>query len=101
MEVEATEPALVVISQSFYHNWRATVDGKSVPLLRAPVSYTHLDVYKRQFVERANAWKGKHDTDRAMADYDNAVRIDPEGILNGSTRNERSTNCLLYTSRCV
>ena len=29
------------------------------------------------FVERGNAWKGKHDTDRAMADYDNAIRIDP------------------------
>lgn len=26
------------------------------------------------FVERGNAWKGKHDTDRAMADYDSAIR---------------------------
>lgn len=35
VEVQANEPALVVISQSFSRNWRATVDGQAVPLLRA------------------------------------------------------------------
>ena len=33
--VQAAEPALVVIAQTYYHNWRAFVDGKPVPLLRA------------------------------------------------------------------
>lgn len=35
VEVQANDPALVVISQSFSRNWRATVDGQPVPLLRA------------------------------------------------------------------
>ena len=42
--VEAAEPALVVVAQSFYHNWRAYVGGKSVPLLRANYAYQALEV---------------------------------------------------------
>jgi hypothetical protein len=34
-EVSADAPALVVVAQTYYHNWRATVDGRPVPLLRA------------------------------------------------------------------
>lgn len=33
--VEASASALVVIAQSFYHNWHAYVDGKPVPIWRA------------------------------------------------------------------
>ena len=35
IEVEAAEPSLVVVAQTYYHNWRAYVDGQPVPLLRA------------------------------------------------------------------
>jgi len=35
IEVDTKEPALVVLAQTFYHPWRATIDGRSVPLLRA------------------------------------------------------------------
>jgi hypothetical protein len=35
LEVEAPAPALVSISQAWYHNWIATVDGQPTPLWRA------------------------------------------------------------------
>jgi len=38
-DVEATEPSLVVISQSYYHLWRASMDGQAIPLLRANVAF--------------------------------------------------------------
>ena len=34
-EVESSAPALVVIAQSFYHPWKATVNGQPANLLRA------------------------------------------------------------------
>ena len=42
--VEAGEPALVVVSQSFSRNWRATVDGKPVALLRANHAFQAVEV---------------------------------------------------------
>lgn len=35
VEVESSGDAIVVFAQAFYHCWKATVNGKSVPLLRA------------------------------------------------------------------
>jgi hypothetical protein len=35
IEAEAAGPSLVVIAQTYYHNWRASVDGQPAPLLRA------------------------------------------------------------------
>ena len=34
-EVESSQPTIVVISQTYYHNWQAWVDGQPAPLLRA------------------------------------------------------------------
>jgi hypothetical protein len=34
-EVESSQPTVVVISQAYYHNWQAWMDGQPVPLLRA------------------------------------------------------------------
>ena len=54
-----------------------------------PVSYTHLDVYKRQ-VRRPNAFK------RFMEKFKfgkSKIRL--------HKNNKRSKICLLYTSRCV
>jgi hypothetical protein len=42
--VEAATPAMVVIAQSFYHNWRAFVDGRPVPLWRANHAFQALEV---------------------------------------------------------
>ena len=42
--MEANEPALVVISQSFYHNWRAYVGGRSTPLLHANYAFQALQI---------------------------------------------------------
>jgi hypothetical protein len=35
IEAEAAEPSLVVIAQTYYHDWRVEVDGQPSPLLRA------------------------------------------------------------------
>jgi hypothetical protein len=35
IQAVAATPSLVVVAQSFYHNWSASVDGHDVPLLRA------------------------------------------------------------------
>ncbi len=35
IEAEADEPSLVVIAQTYYHNWQAFVDGNPTPLLQA------------------------------------------------------------------
>ena len=35
LEVETPGPAMVSISQAWYHDWKASVDGKAVPLWRA------------------------------------------------------------------
>lgn len=37
--VKSAEPALIVIAQSYYHNWRAYVDGRPVQLLRANYAF--------------------------------------------------------------
>ena len=45
-EVEAEKPAMVVIAQSFYHPWKATMGGKGLPLLRANHAFQALVVPK-------------------------------------------------------
>jgi hypothetical protein len=43
-DVNAAEPSLVVLSQSYYHLWHASVDEKPVPLLRANLSFQAVEV---------------------------------------------------------
>jgi len=43
-EVEASAPALVVISQTYYHRWRAYVDEQETPLLRANYAFQAVQV---------------------------------------------------------
>jgi Bacterial membrane protein YfhO len=42
--VEAAGPALVVIAQTYHHNWRAYVDGLPAPLFRANVAFQAVPV---------------------------------------------------------
>lgn len=44
IEVEASEPSLVVVAQTWYHNWRACVDGRPAPLLRANHAFQAIQV---------------------------------------------------------
>jgi hypothetical protein len=44
IEVEASAPAVVVVAQTFYHDWRASVDGREVPLLRANDAFQAVEV---------------------------------------------------------
>jgi hypothetical protein len=43
-DINAAAPSLVVLSQSYYHLWRALVDEKSVPLLRANLAFQAVEV---------------------------------------------------------
>lgn len=44
MEVNSPAPTVVVVAQTFYHDWRATVDGIEVPLLRANHAFQAVQV---------------------------------------------------------
>jgi hypothetical protein len=44
LETEASGPALVVIAQSYYHNWRAYVAGRPTRLLRANHAFQALQI---------------------------------------------------------
>ena len=65
------------------------VELATVVMLR-PVSYTHLDVYKRQTLMRGQVAK----LHRALAQF----MLDTQTEKHGYTE---CYTCLLYTSRCV
>lgn len=43
-EVDAAEPSLVVIAQTYFHNWCALLDGQPVKLLRANLGFQAVQV---------------------------------------------------------
>jgi len=44
MRVRTPGPALLVLTQSYYHNWKAAVDGAVVPLWRANYAFQAVEV---------------------------------------------------------
>ncbi len=44
IEAKAAAPSLVVVAQTYYHNWRAEVDGVPAPLLRANVAFQAVQI---------------------------------------------------------
>lgn len=44
IEVDSPAPAVVVVAQTFYHDWHASVDGRHVPLLRANYAFQAVQV---------------------------------------------------------
>ena len=44
IEVDAAETSLVVVAQTYYHNWRAEIDGQPATLLRANVAFQAVQV---------------------------------------------------------
>ena len=44
--VSADAAAMVVLAQSFYHSWKAEVDGKKTPVYRANYAFQALEVPK-------------------------------------------------------
>ena len=44
IEVSASQPSMVVAAMSFYHNWRATIDGQPTRLWRANYAFQALEV---------------------------------------------------------
>jgi len=63
VEIEVTSPApsLVVVAQTFYHNWQASVDGQQVPLLHANYGFQAIQVgqgrHEVELVYRDSAFK--------------------------------------------
>jgi hypothetical protein len=61
IEVEAGAPALVVVAQTWYHNWCAAVDGKPARLLRANHAFQAVEVpagrHRVQLVYRDRAFE--------------------------------------------
>ena len=43
-EIETAAPSLVVVAQTYYHNWHAGVDGQPAQLLRANVAFQAVQV---------------------------------------------------------
>ena len=70
-----------------------------------PVSYTHLDVYKRQGLTVYSAISGVAFEDRDYSDIQNYQDSDGKDVdikLPGTiVELYRVDDCLLYTSRCV
>lgn len=50
IQVTTPGPALVVLSQAFYHNWKASVDGAPAPLWRANYAFQAVEVPAGQHV---------------------------------------------------
>jgi hypothetical protein len=44
IKVDSPAPSVVVVAQTFYHDWRASVDGQKVRLLRANHAFQALEV---------------------------------------------------------
>jgi hypothetical protein len=44
VEAQADAPSLVVVAQTYYHNWQAAVDDAPVPLLRANVAFQAVQI---------------------------------------------------------
>jgi uncharacterized membrane protein YfhO len=44
IEAEASEPSLVVVAQTYFHEWRAFVDGAPAQLLRANVAFQAVQI---------------------------------------------------------
>jgi hypothetical protein len=44
IEAEAQEPSLVVVAQTWYHDWRAQVDGRPTTLLRANEAFQAVQI---------------------------------------------------------
>lgn len=44
IEVDSPAPTVVVVAQTFYHDWRASVDGQNAPLLRANHAFQAVEV---------------------------------------------------------
>jgi hypothetical protein len=60
-EIEAYTPSLVVVAQTFYHNWHALLDGREVPIFRANYGFDAIQVpegrYHLQLVYRDRAFE--------------------------------------------
>ena len=83
---------------------RALLNEESAIALVA-VSYTHLDVYKRQLLYQNGSWS------KALEAYEEVKEIIPENAdiwtdmaacYNNTSQEKKEIECcLLYTSRCV
>ena len=87
---------------------RSPDGGGAEAALMQPVSYTHLDVYKRQGLKRYDAELVQRlarlqpgvDYDQKQL-VDAQLRLSASGFFDSAFVNLDTSTCLLYTSRCV
>ena len=80
------------------HDKLVNKEISSVELTKAPVSYTHLDVYKRQVLYRTNTQSRIFEEMLIKS----GITYNMVGGLKFYDRKEiKDIICLLYTSRCV
>ena len=73
-----------------------------------PVSYTHLDVYKRQHIKFDDMdavtehFQKKEDADKVAAEcQERMCEVEKDDVKEKTVRPPKLYDCLLYTSRCV
>ena len=73
---------------------------KYMPRGMSAVSYTHLDVYKRQYVYKVGIKGGQFSFSTAVNTFNSVINCVLLVAVNFISR-KTSETCLLYTSRCV
>jgi len=53
LEIEAPAPSVVVVAQTYYHNWHVYVNGHEKPLLRGNYAYQAFEVDGATGVQKA------------------------------------------------
>ncbi|MGH8023424.1 MAG: YfhO family protein [Limisphaerales bacterium] len=62
VDVDTPAPAMLVVAQTYYHDWRPSVDGQPVPLLRANYAFQAVEIPKGthhvvlRYIDRAFEW---------------------------------------------
>ena len=81
---------------AYTDDWESLMNGVFGP---GAVSYTHLDVYKRQHLAFPGHGDGKGITGGVLLDQ--GAKVVLLGDLSAVDAHDAVTGCLLYTSRCV
>ena len=93
LKTQTNRWSTTVASQFVSDHWSVIYSSIDTPTVSTPVSYTHLDVYKRQVLFNQRQLHLKLKTEQF-----NQVNV---YSTHRNDKFEQSSDCLLYTSRCV
>ena len=78
--------------------------GRAAASTSCTVSYTHLDVYKRQVIYTRHTYNARGQLTKTQTDAGNAATTMAPTLWEYDAfgnKTKETWNCLLYTSRCV